>query len=65
MFLNNVFCFCFLNVFTWKYFVTIFKDYFSNMGVNSMGYSIKFGRGCVGGGGEQSTSTCEFGRHIF
>lgn len=35
-----------------------------NMGVNSMGYSIKFGRDGVGGGG-QSTSTCEFGRHIF
>lgn len=45
------FVFVFLNVFTWKYFVTIFKDHFSNMGVNSMGYSIKFGRGGVGGGG--------------
>lgn len=30
------------------YFVTIFKDNFSNMGVNPIGYSVKFGRG--GGG---------------
>lgn len=38
-------------LYSWKYFVTVFKDYFFNKVVNSVGYSVVFG---WGGGGLSS-----------